>query len=236
MSPRVGVVIPARDEAERIDACLVSVRAAIARAGVDAVVVVVADGCLDDTAARARAHAGVTVLESDGTNVGTARALGCQAALAAGADWLASTDADSIVPTDWLSVQLQLAAEGADVVVGTVRPDFRELTAEQVDAWRRTHGGGQALGHIHGANLGIRAATYRAAGGYRPLPEHEDTDLVERLRAHGAVVPTERGEVTTSGRSVGRTPGGYARYLRDDLLLAAQSAGATPTADAPTAA
>lgn len=41
---------------------------------------------------------------------------------------------------------------------------------------------------------------------------------MRRLRLSGAVVvATERGMVETSGRHVGRTPGGYARYLREDL-------------------
>jgi hypothetical protein len=32
------------------------------------------------------------------------------------------------------------------------------------------------------------------------------------------MVATARCEVTTSGRPVGRTPGGYARYLTTELL------------------
>lgn len=221
MTGLVAVVVPARDEAERIDACLVSLRASAARVAEPVEIVVVADGCLDDTAARARRH-GVTVIESPGSNVGGARTLGAGYALDLGATWLASTDADSVVPVGWLAGQLDLAAWGAEVVVGTVRPRFDELTPEQVDAWHRTHDAGQALGHVHGANLGISADAYRRGGGFRELPEHEDTDLVERLRDAGAVVvASDRFEVETSGRHVGRTPGGYARYLRDDLLRAA---------------
>lgn len=222
MIRRIAVVIPARDEADRIDACLRSVRAAAARVAGEAEVdiVVVADGCVDDTAARARAHPGVAVLQLDGAGVGAARAAGVQVAIAAGADWIANTDADSTVPTDWLSVQLEFAAEGADALVGTVRPDFSELTADQREAWQETHRGGRSIGHVHGANLGIRGSAYLAAGGFTHAVEHEDTSLVERLEAVARVVATGRGEVVTSGRPVGRTPGGYARYLREDMLRA----------------
>ena len=57
MSWRVGVVVPARDEEERIGACLAAVDVAIRAAGVPAVVCVVADRCTDATAERALAEA-----------------------------------------------------------------------------------------------------------------------------------------------------------------------------------
>ncbi|WP_395638670.1 glycosyltransferase [Pseudolysinimonas sp.] len=215
---RVGVVVPARDESEHIDACLTAITLAAGWAEVPVTVVVVADGCLDDTAARARRHPGVTVLETPGSNVGGARAAGSRLALRRGASWLAHTDADSVVPANWITTQLDLARGGAEVVIGAVHPRFADLTAEEVEWWHRTHDDGQALGNIHGANLGMTAAAYRRVGGFLSLPEHEDTDLVSRLRRSGAVVAaTERGSVETSGRHVGRTPGGYARYLREDL-------------------
>jgi glycosyltransferase involved in cell wall biosynthesis len=218
---RIAVVVPARDEADRIDACLRSINEAAARVPAPVEVVVVADGCLDDTAARARRH-GATVLETSGSNVGGARAAGVAHALARGTTWIASTDADSTVPENWLAGQLDLAAWGAEVVVGTVRPRFDELTPEQIDAWHRTHDDGQSLGHVHGANLGVAADAYRRVGGFLAAPEHEDTDLVERLFDAGAIVVASEGfAVETSGRHVGRTPGGYARYLREDLLRAA---------------
>ena len=37
--------------------------------------------------------------------------------------WVASTDADSVVPAHWLTSQLAAADAGADLVLGTVRPD-----------------------------------------------------------------------------------------------------------------
>ncbi|MDP9028032.1 MAG: glycosyltransferase family 2 protein [Actinomycetota bacterium] len=219
MIRRVGVVIPARDEAERIDACLDAVRLAAAEMpGVIVQIIVVADGCVDDTAARASRYPEATVLETEGSNVGGARRHGAAFAIMHGCQWIANTDADSLVPFDWLRVQLELANLGADAVVGTVRPNFHELTEAQQEAWTRSHDRGQAIGHVHGANLGIRSTAYIRSGGFTAMPEHEDADLVDRLRRHYPVVATSRGEVTTSGRPVGRTAGGYARYLREDLL------------------
>ncbi len=225
---RIGVVIPARDEEELVAHCLRSVieSARVVRARVT--VTVAADGCLDRTAQVARAFPGVNVIELESSNVGAARAAASERALRRGADWLANTDADSVVPPHWLAEQLALAAAGADVVVGTVRPDFAGLTGEQVSAWLETHIPGAPNGHVHGANLGIRASAYRAVGGYRSLPEHEDADLVERLR-DCTIVATDRTEVVTSARRFGRTPGGYARYLRETLLAQVPRDSSTPS-------
>ncbi len=217
MIGRIGVVIPARDEAERIDACLDSVLLAASSVSEVVQIVVVADGCLDDTAARARRHPGVVVVETESANVGMARRVGTRHAMSWGSQWLANTDADSVVPPHWLAVQLELARTGADAVVGTVRPDFAELTPAQQQAWIATHSDGQAIGNVHGANLGVGVRAYRRAGGYPPVREHEDVDLVARLRRVGRVVATDACEVVTSGRLVGRTPGGYAGYLRKQL-------------------
>lgn len=229
----VAVVIPARDEEELVGRCLASVEAAAERARADGIhvrVILVADDCRDGTAGIARA-AGVEVIETADGRVGAARARGVDAALAAAggsADelWIACTDADSEVPPAWITSQLELADAGADVVVGTVRPELADLSPEQVAAWRATRVPGQANGHVHGANLGIRGDAYLAAGGFPAVAEHEDVDLVARLRARGAsVAASAAGEVLTSSRREGRTPGGYAGYLHVSLLERARAAG-----------
>ncbi|MBG6055021.1 glycosyltransferase involved in cell wall biosynthesis [Salinibacterium sp. CAN_S4] len=217
------VMIPARDEEALIGRCLESVLVARDLVDVPVRVVVVADGCLDATADVARAYPGVIVVEIDSSNVGIARSVAAETALSlTGADpervWMANTDADSVVPPNWLTEQLRLADSGADVMIGTVRPEFDDLTDEQVRAWRAGHVPGQPNGHVHGANLGVRASTYREVGGYDAVPEHEDVELVARLKRIGRAVASDACEVVTSGRQVGRTPGGYARHLRDDLV------------------
>jgi glycosyltransferase involved in cell wall biosynthesis len=186
-------------------------------------IVVVADGCLDATADVARGYPGVRVVEIESSNVGTARSVAAETALSLvdaspARVWMANTDADSVVPSNWLDEQLRLADSGIDVMIGTVRPEFDDLTDEQVRAWRAGHVPGEPNGHVHGANLGVRASTYLAAGGYDAMPEHEDVDLVAKLGRVGRVVASDACEVVTSGRAVGRTPGGYARHLREDLV------------------
>nr|WP_254281324.1 SAM-dependent methyltransferase [Frigoribacterium sp. VKM Ac-2836] len=235
----VAVVVPAHDEEELVSRALDGIdlarrHTARTHPEVRVVVVLVADACTDHTVAAARAHARVTVVEIDARGVGAARAVGVDVALgelaAPSGDlsrgdlpleavWIACTDADSVVPPGWIDDQLDRAAAGADVVIGTVRPDFADLSPRQIAAWTARHTPGRPNGHVHGANLGVRASSYRAVGGFAPIDLHEDNVLVDRLRDAGAtLVASDVGEVLTSGRRDGRTSGGYAGYLAVDLL------------------
>jgi glycosyltransferase involved in cell wall biosynthesis len=235
-----AIVVPARNEEALLARCLDSAKAAMRsaqdRLGPDAPAMsltVVADACTDGTTAIASSFDDVRILEIEAHTVGTARAAGIELALAAvGSDtsgaWIANTDADSVVPPNWVLEQLALADAGIDVMIGTVRPDFADLSPAHIRAWRKTRHPSRANGHIHGANLGIRASRYFAAGGFAPLTEHEDVDLIDRCAALGdTTFATDACEVMTSGRHHGRTPGGYARYLRVDLL--ARAAATSPT-------
>lgn len=231
---RVVVVVPARDEEQLLPRCLASVEVALAGVrplGVQGSVVVVADSCTDRTAEVA-ARAGAVVVQAVCGRVGAARAAGVATALALADEdpsrvWLAHTDADSAVPRHWLLEQLRHAATGADAWVGTVRladesdgepvpPERRDAVDRWVAAYAalllpdRTHD------HVHGANLGVRADAYLAAGGFDPVGLHEDRVLAARLRAAGRPVVTSTAEpVATSHRWDGRiAEGGVAHDLR----------------------
>lgn len=221
----VVVVIPVHDEEELLGRCLASVDAA-ARAvaerehGLRVEVVVVLDACTDRSSMIAREWP-VSLVRTEARRVGAARRAGVERALelcgttAPAQVWLAHTDADSEVPGDWLACQIELMREGVDVMLGTVRPDFADLSSHHIEHWLRTHPRGRPAGNVHGANLGIRASAYLAAGGFHDVAEHEDVGLVERARSSGAVIRvTDECEVSTSGRFTGRTPGGYAGFVR----------------------
>lgn len=221
---RIDVVVPAHDEADRIAACLDALLVAVdrlgtERPGVDAAVTVVLDGCTDGTASVVDRYA-VDVLTTDRVGVGRARTIGAMHALRAhdgdpATRWLAHTDADSRVHERWLVQQSDALAAGAHVLVGAVVPDPEDLAPAVLDRWTRAHPPGAALGHVHGANLGVLAAAYVSLGGFDPVPEHEDARLVARARALGfRVDATVDLPVVTSGRFAGRTPGGYAEHLR----------------------
>jgi len=231
----VAVVVPARDEEALVGRCLRSIAAARRGSPVPTSLVLVLDACTDGTAAAVadaigdEVGADVQVVVTDAANVGAARALGVSHALV-GLDLdpsevlLACTDADSQVPPWWLLEHVRLADAGADVVVGTVRPDPDDLDADDLDAWSATRVPGRPNGHVHGANLAVRVSSYLRAGGFPRRSEHEDVTLVASLRATGArVVPSDAVDVLTSGRRVGRTPGGYAGYLQERFPVGARA-------------
>ena len=90
--------------------------------------------------------------------------------------------------------------------------------------------------HIHGANLGVSAAAYRRAGGFRNLARSEDVDLVHALEATGAHIAwSSRPRVTTSARRVARASGGFADALIQAVAqrLAAGPADVLPQGAAP---
>ena len=223
MIEHLAVVIPARNEAERLAACLHSVREAVARLRdehrrLTVRVVVVLDSCTDDSHEVAARFPEATLVHTAYANVGAARATGARWALqalrgVAEHTWIANTDADSTVPPGWLVDQLALAHGGADLTLGAVEPVLAELSSSQRAAWELAHPLGAEVGTVHGANLGVRASVYLAVGGFTARAEHEDVELVEAVREVGTVVNLGGSPVLTSGRSIGRTPGGYAGYL-----------------------
>lgn len=209
----IAVLIPARDEARRIGACLQSIRAASRHPGLagEAVSVFVAlDRCRDGTAAIAEACLATTVACASG--VGAARAAAAEAALARGARWLACTDADTRVPAHWLAAQLSC---GAPVFCGPVRVaswrGYRAATRRAFECWESPVDGHP---HVHGANLGCSAAAYRAVGGFAPLATGEDVALVGRMVAAGLAV-ARRGDpcVLTSARRNARAAHGFSGFL-----------------------
>lgn len=223
----LAVVIPARDEEQLLARCLASVSVAIGRQRAVAAsprirIVVVADDSSDGTLEIARRWPDVDVLVSTAGMVGAARRLGVahlldterSAGVRPGDVWIACTDADSVVPPYWLGTQLGLARAGADLVLGTVRPDPAELEAGLLSAWRLRHQVSDGHPHVHGANFGIRGDTYCAAGGFQPVAVHEDVLLAAAVRRIGGrVLSTGSSPVLTSGRTAGRAPDGMSGFL-----------------------
>ena len=222
----IAVLIPACDEEVLLPRCLRSVLAAqcLLPTQVTSDVIVVSDSSSDGTAgiARAMLRGRGSVVEVDAGNVGIARAAAAQQALArfwgdTSLCWLANTDADCEVPSTWLLDQLALAKNGYASVAGIVDVDGFEEHLPMVEArFRMTYqvNSDGTHPHVHGANLGMRADAYLAAGGWNPLATAEDHDLWGRLRAcTGPHLSDARLTVLTSGRRVGRAPRGFAEAL-----------------------
>ena len=235
----IGVVVPAHNEQDCLDACLRALRRSAvdpALAGEAVVIQVVLDACDDGSLAvvarhqaaarRGGSRAGrVSVLQVARRNVGAARAAGADILLAGGARWLAFTDADTRVAPGWLAAQLSL---GADAVCGSIAVDDWSPHAQQAAQLRehfaRTYNDADGHRHIHGANLGVSAAAYLRAGGFQPLACSEDVALVASLQHSGAHIAWSAApRVLTSARRDARARGGFG-----DTLLAVLTVSALP--------
>ncbi len=223
---RTGIVVPARNERALLARCIRSLAASVQHTSTPATIVVVLDSCTDDSAEVAAAlvrelPVEIVVLPSSAACVGGARAEGVRHLLARfdpATLWIATTDADSIVPPHWIGGHLAHARDGADVVAGTV--DVHDWTAWPADLRAAYHAGyarpaaAGGHGHIHGANLGVWASTYLQAGGFPRTRYDEDVHLVRRAAAAGAMIAWATDiPVVTSSRPINRAPRGFGQYL-----------------------
>ena len=123
--------------------------------------------------------------------------------------WLATTDADSRVPGDWLAVQLEAYLSGADMWAGRVG-----VAEESATALRWTQRYSDERDPVHGASLGFSATLYTQLGGFGGMRTGEDRDLHCRaLTAGFGIAYDSRAVVTTSSRRKGRAPDGFANVL-----------------------
>jgi glycosyltransferase involved in cell wall biosynthesis len=221
----IGVVVPAHNEQDLLPSCVAGLMtaAAMAEAAADVKVeiLVVLDACTDGSEFAA---APAAVLPVDVRNVGQARRQGFAhllqrrpAGVGDRETWLASTDADTIVPPDWLLRMLAHAAAGWTVVAGTVRiTDWTGHSEDARNCWQTAYQDRDDHPHVHGANLGFRGDAYRLVGGMPSIALSEDVALVNALEAAGERI-NRAGDlpVVTSARRDGRADGGFAAHLRE---------------------
>lgn len=218
----VGIVVPARNEAALVCDAIDAIDLARSRLGpaVATSLVVVADACRDSTATLARRRLrgpNDAVVETSLGCVGAARRIGVEtlrrrATVSTDRLWLASTDADTLVDPDWLATQVAMADDGHLAIAGVVRlggdvgPELRRQFERHYDI----EGNGSHR-HVHGANLGLRCDLYDLVGGWRAHATGEEHDLWRRIQATGLQpTATTRLQATTSARTHGRAPRGFA--------------------------
>jgi glucosyl-3-phosphoglycerate synthase len=242
-SLRAVIVVPARDEQQRIAACI---RALGTQRDVPCEqyeVIAILDGCVDATAKTARVAASQTpglrlhqIELHSPQGVGRARRLGmdlaCERLLGLGREdgLIASTDADSVVAPDWLSAQLELLGEGAEAIGGRIELDGEELgglmpgalalrdraVMARMRSALRLSAAPELVEHhqFSGASLALTAAAYARCGGLPVRAALEDEALEHALVDQGvAIHRSARVRVRTSARTNGRAPRGLARDL-----------------------
>lgn len=237
---RIGVVVPAHNEEERIGRCLESLDNAAREVQVPVRVIVVLDDCSDRTE-EVCANFQVETVVLRARCVGKARRVGIAELLREETEpetvWLANTDADTVSPPGWLLDQLQLANTGVDVIAGvvTLSGSGSPSPLHQVfeSHYHRRLATDRSHPHVHGANLALRASAYLQVGGFPPVHVHEDRRLMQRLRGnHGTVIAcSTRITVETSDRLVGRCVNGFA-----DTLAGWKTGGIAATSTMPVSA
>jgi glucosyl-3-phosphoglycerate synthase len=245
---RAIVVVPARDEAARIGACLDALAGQVEVEPGAYEVIVVLDACADGTAVAVEEACGrwpglaVTTLPGPGQGAGPARAIGMDFAcmrlesIDAADGLLATTDADSVVAPDWIARQLEAIAAGAEAIGGEVLLEagaaerlpagvVRRREASLAERTRLAQSRGPAQhAHFSGASLGLTPRAYRQAGGMGWLAALEDQDLEDRLAESGVAIHRLRPvRVVTSARTDGRAERGLAQDLALGAWLAKRS-------------
>ncbi|WOF16591.1 glycosyltransferase [Methanoplanus sp. FWC-SCC4] len=188
MAPRISVVIPTFNEEKNITPCLESLsKQTIPR---DEYELIVVDGNSKDKTREYAEKIADTVIIQTSKKVGGARNDG--AALAK-ADIIATTDADCIIPPDWLETILKSFKENEDIVqlYGTVYPlepgiKFKFYLA-LANTFSRLGYYTHTLYYTLGCNTAFTKDAYRNLDGYKCIDAGDDLEIAQRMRKIGKV-------------------------------------------------
>ncbi len=217
---KISLVVPAFNEAPRIERFLRQFdRQTLPRPEFEVIVV---DGGSDDGTWDIAARLADLVVLQSGEGIGGARNDGVAVARA---PIVATTDADCVVPRDWLE---RIARHFMDpTVVAVCGPDGpieRTWKARSVFLFLRAvirFGAAIGLYTTGGTNSAFRRETFLEIGGYHTLPHSDDVEIAMRLRAKGRIVFDAGLDVKLSTRRMDRD--GYLRtlftWLRGDLKV-----------------
>ncbi len=185
--PEVSVVVCAYNAVDTIDDCLTSLEALTYPR---TQLIVINDGSRDATAAIARRHSGVQVVDLLNGGLSAARNAGLAAATG---EIVAYTDADCRVDPDWLTYLVQPLVRSDAVGVGgpNVVPADDPWMAQCV---ARAPGGpthvmldDRTAEHVPGCNMAFRRDALLAIDGFNPVYVRagDDVDICWRLQARG---------------------------------------------------
>jgi len=206
VEPSVTVIVPVRDGARYLGACLAAITADPYPGDARPDIVVADNGSTDGSTEIARAL-GARVMSKPGVRVS---ALRNEAAREATCDLLAFIDVDHQIAPGWFSAALTALTDGQVVAAGAPYHSPVNPTWVQVmyDAMRDHPGQATRTRWLGSGNLVVRRAAFDQVGGFDPdLEACEDVDLCRKLRLRG-------GELVS-------TPGMVSRHIGDPSSLGA---------------
>lgn len=207
---KISFVIPAYNEEQLIGKCLESIEREIVRGGYDAEIIVADNGSTDKTKEVAARFARVRVVEESWKGANRARQAGFKAAKG---EYIASLDADVIVPPGWLGAALhqferdpKLVAVSGPFILYDLSPFHRFLARSFYVAGYVVYVVVRFIfrtgSMIQGGNILLRRDALEKIGGHNTAIEFygDDTDTARRLSKVGNVKFTFKLPMYTSGR------------------------------------
>lgn len=208
---KTSVVIPAYNEEKRIGACIKSLQSQT----VPPLEIIIVDNNSTDKTAKIAKKMGVTVLHEAIQGQSYARNKGFNTARG---DIIARTDADTIVPPDWIekiqnvfSKNNKLAAISGSAVFGNriLSPFIRLLVFEANK---------QIFGHVglYGPNLALKKSVWEQIKEEVCMADgqiHEDTDLAIHCGRRGKIMYVSDLKVKTSARRLKSPSSLFVDYL-----------------------
>jgi len=199
---RVSIVVPAYNEELLLPACLDSLAQQDYAGDIEVIVV---DNASDDRTAEVATRRGVMVVSESLRGYSSALARGFKSATG---EIVATTDADTVVPRNWISLLVReyeshpdVVAVGGEIVFRDANRAARVFTQGILPLLVRLDRSNPAGAHLWGANFSVRRAAFDAAGGWlEEFNLQADTELSERLRRFGRVVLLDNLPVYTSSR------------------------------------
>jgi len=200
--PIISVVIPALNEEKLLPRCLDSLKRQEFEGPFEVIVV---DGGSQDRTVEIARDFGARVIKQKGKGIGDARFLGCREAKG---EIIANTDADAILPPDWLKRILAFFEKNPEVggLVGAfewtndAHPFLKLLIRLHPIAYSLM---ALAAGHHYfsGRNFAIRKKIYDQVGGFdRRLKYLEDCELASRVSKVTKIAYLPRLKVKTPDR------------------------------------
>ena len=208
--PRISVVIPTYNEEKNIRRTLRKLNhQTLPREDYEIIIV---DGGSTDRTRELAEELGAKVIMQKRKGIGGARNEGF---LAAKADFIATTDADCIVPNQWLEVFLKKFEDPRVVAVtgpdGPIEKNWKSRITYFV---LRCFIQGITLFNLYGTagtNSAFRKSAFCKCGGYRALPHSDDVEIAFRIKKLGKIAYDIRTFVNLSVRRLEQE--GYMKIL-----------------------